>query len=57
MHFLINGQSFDFEIDVRVSLLDLIREHTGLTGTKKGCNQGACALAPCWSTGSESTPA
>jgi xanthine dehydrogenase YagT iron-sulfur-binding subunit len=42
MHFLINGKSFDFELDVRVSLLDLFREHMGLTGTKKGCNQGAC---------------
>src|SRR5687768_7196060 len=42
MHFLINGKSFDFELDVRLSLLDLFREHVGLTGTKKGCNQGAC---------------
>src|SRR6188768_2572492 len=42
MHFLINGKSFDFELDVRVSLLDLLRDHLGLTGTKKGCNQGAC---------------
>ncbi len=29
-------------LDVRTSLLDLVREHLGLTGTKKGCNQGAC---------------
>jgi xanthine dehydrogenase YagT iron-sulfur-binding subunit len=28
--------------DPRVSLLDLLREHAGLSGTKKGCNQGAC---------------
>jgi xanthine dehydrogenase YagT iron-sulfur-binding subunit len=28
--------------DPRVSLLDLVREHLHLTGTKKGCNQGAC---------------
>ncbi len=28
--------------DPRVSLLDFLREHLGLTGTKKGCNQGAC---------------
>ena len=42
MHFLINGKFFDFELDVRISLLDLFREHLGLTGTKKGCNQGAC---------------
>ncbi|NLS27372.1 Aldehyde oxidoreductase iron-sulfur-binding subunit PaoA [Sphingomonas sp. S2M10] len=28
--------------DARVSLLDLLREHLHLTGTKKGCDQGAC---------------
>ena len=42
MHFLINGEVFDLEPDVRISLLDLLRDHLGLTGTKKGCNQGAC---------------
>src|ERR1700759_4347438 len=42
MHFLINGRDFDIEVDVRTSLLDLLRDHIGLTGTKKGCNQGAC---------------
>ena len=29
-------------IDARVSLLDLLREHLGLTGAKKGCNHGEC---------------
>ena len=38
----INGQPQRFDIDTRTSLLDLLREHAGLTGTKKGCNQGAC---------------
>ena len=38
----INGQSRSFELDARQSLLDLLRENLGLTGTKKGCNQGAC---------------
>jgi xanthine dehydrogenase YagT iron-sulfur-binding subunit len=28
--------------DARVSLLDLLRDRLGLSGTKKGCNQGAC---------------
>jgi xanthine dehydrogenase YagT iron-sulfur-binding subunit len=42
MKFLINGQAFDAEVDVRISLLDLLREHLHLAGTKKGCNQGAC---------------
>jgi xanthine dehydrogenase YagT iron-sulfur-binding subunit len=42
MHFQINGSEVDVEIDLRTSLLDLVRDHIGLTGTKKGCNQGAC---------------
>ena len=42
MHFTINGQPIEAEVDLRTSLLDLLREHLGLTGAKKGCNQGAC---------------
>jgi xanthine dehydrogenase YagT iron-sulfur-binding subunit len=42
MHFNINGRSHDLEIDPRTSLLDLLRDHLRLTGTKKGCDQGAC---------------
>jgi xanthine dehydrogenase YagT iron-sulfur-binding subunit len=42
MHFEVNGRQFDAEIDIRTSLLDLVRDHLGLMGTKKGCNQGAC---------------
>ena len=42
MLFTINGESFDVSIDPRMSLLDLLRERLGLSGTKKGCNQGAC---------------
>ena len=42
MHFEINGRAFDAEVDIRTSILDLVRDHLGLTGTKKGCNQGAC---------------
>jgi xanthine dehydrogenase YagT iron-sulfur-binding subunit len=42
MRFLINGQSHELNPDVRTSLLDLLREHLHLTGTKKGCDQGAC---------------
>ena len=38
----INGQSYQFDIDVRTSLLDLLRDHAGLTGTKKGCDHGQC---------------
>jgi xanthine dehydrogenase YagT iron-sulfur-binding subunit len=42
MQFTINGRSQNIEFDVRTSLLDLLRDHVGLTGTKKGCDQGAC---------------
>ena len=38
----VNGQDVRIPADPRVSLLDLLREHLHLTGTKKGCNQGAC---------------
>jgi xanthine dehydrogenase YagT iron-sulfur-binding subunit len=42
MQFNINGRLHDLAIDPRTSLLDLLREHLRLTGTKKGCDQGAC---------------
>ncbi|WP_374942067.1 2Fe-2S iron-sulfur cluster-binding protein [Sphingomonas sp.] len=42
MQITINGHGVDVPADPRVSLLDLCREHLGLTGSKKGCNQGAC---------------
>src|SRR5918998_167165 len=42
MTITINGQDVRLPPDPRVSLLDLLREHLHLTGTKKGCNQGAC---------------
>jgi xanthine dehydrogenase YagT iron-sulfur-binding subunit len=38
----VNGRDHRLELDPRVSLLDALREHMGLTGTKKGCDQGAC---------------
>jgi xanthine dehydrogenase YagT iron-sulfur-binding subunit len=38
----VNGSAVDLPIDVRVSLLDFVRDHLQLPGTKKGCNQGAC---------------
>jgi xanthine dehydrogenase YagT iron-sulfur-binding subunit len=38
----INGGTHALNIEPRVSLLDALREYLGLTGTKKGCNQGAC---------------
>lgn len=42
MHFVINGLNVDTDVDVRTSVLDLLRDHLGLPGSKKGCNQGAC---------------
>jgi xanthine dehydrogenase YagT iron-sulfur-binding subunit len=42
MQFIINGKQTDADFDTRTSLLDLFRDHLGLAGSKKGCNQGAC---------------
>jgi xanthine dehydrogenase YagT iron-sulfur-binding subunit len=38
----VNGRAWSLLLDSRVTLLDALREHLGLTGTKKGCDQGAC---------------
>ncbi len=38
----VNGKTQSFELDARTSLLDLLREHMHLTGTKKGCDHGQC---------------
>ncbi|AUC12033.1 MULTISPECIES: 2Fe-2S iron-sulfur cluster-binding protein [Agrobacterium] len=42
MRFNINGTAVEVEADIRTSLLDLMRNYLGFTGTKKGCDQGAC---------------
>jgi xanthine dehydrogenase YagT iron-sulfur-binding subunit len=42
MRLNINGQDRDLNVDVRTSLLDALREHLDLTGSKKGCDQGQC---------------
>ncbi|HUE25679.1 MAG TPA: 2Fe-2S iron-sulfur cluster-binding protein, partial [Solirubrobacteraceae bacterium] len=42
MPIIVNGREAPVPTDARVSLLDFVREHLGLYGTKKGCNQGAC---------------
>lgn len=38
----VNGQTQQISIDPRVTLLDALRDHLNLTGTKKGCDQGQC---------------
>lgn len=38
----INGKTFEEAVDIRMTLLDFLREQLGLTGTKKGCAMGQC---------------
>ena len=38
----VNGKPRELDLDVRTTLLDALREHLKLTGTKKGCDHGQC---------------
>jgi xanthine dehydrogenase YagT iron-sulfur-binding subunit len=38
----VNGVAHDLDVDTRTTLLDILREHLHLTGTKKGCDHGQC---------------
>ena len=38
----VNGQAHALHVEPRVTLLDALRDHLGLTGTKKGCDRGQC---------------
>ena len=40
--FEVNGTAHQLELDTRTTLLDALREHLRLTGTKKGCDHGQC---------------
>ena len=42
VRFNVNGATRELELDTRTSLLDALREHLHLTGTKKGCDHGQC---------------
>ncbi|TXR46671.1 aldehyde dehydrogenase iron-sulfur subunit PaoA [Phyllobacterium endophyticum] len=42
MALTVNGERRLLELDTRTTLLDALREHLGLTGTKKGCDHGQC---------------
>ncbi|MFE9578284.1 (2Fe-2S)-binding protein [Nocardia sp. NPDC006044] len=47
----VNGHVFPVALEPRVSLLDALREYLRLTGTKKGCDQGACGACTVWVDG------
>jgi xanthine dehydrogenase YagT iron-sulfur-binding subunit len=40
--FVVNGETRQLRLDTRTTLLDSLREHLQLTGTKKGCDHGQC---------------
>jgi hypothetical protein len=54
---MVNGIETRLDVAPWTTLLDVLREHLDLTGTKKGCDHGQCARVPYWWTGGGSIPA
>ena len=42
MKLIVNGQPYELTIKPKTLLVEVLRQHLGLTGTKQGCNEGAC---------------
>jgi len=40
--FKVNGEDYDIDLPPAIRLIDLLRDHLGLTGTKEGCGEGEC---------------
>jgi len=42
IHFKLNGKNYDLVVGANLTLLQIIREKIGITGTKRGCDKGEC---------------
>jgi carbon-monoxide dehydrogenase small subunit/xanthine dehydrogenase YagT iron-sulfur-binding subunit len=47
----INGRDVDVHVDPATTLVEVLRDHVGLTGTKIGCDRGACSACTVWLDG------